>query len=414
MSWDIYKPIIYDKWKKKWFDTHPYEIAEYSWNYLFTSGKEIRSKLFCELWIYLCPDLKVPAEIAFAIECIHVASLILDDSPWMDNANERRGRATLHIMFSPRKAILIANDILSMVFEIWKIHKPLHIDDNTWKTLLTSKLQRLATGQWLDLIKGGTLIELASLKTGVLFELVTETVALCTNIDSLFWKSWGNHLGILFQWVDDWIDRDEDIIQNNRNAFNESFDKTVSEYITIWKNLEKCIGSQWFNRPFGIFMKQYFIEQLGITIGINRIVKLDELFTFPKLWTIDDDKCKEYLYNVILSELKNKDIEKYTHLYHYIKHINYESLEKIFHTCNKLFEIPNTTLWMIDEDTWEQYIISKIKNIDILHIIKICKEYNYNLNIRERCMYISNKIFENPNISIDNLEEYILDLIKCF
>ena len=161
-------------------------------------------------------------------------------------------------------------------------------------------------------------------------------------------------------------------------------------------------------------MKQYFIEQLDITIGINRIIKLDELFTFPTLWTIDDDKCKEYLYNVILSELKNKDIEKYTHLYHYIKNINYESLENIYNTCNKLFEISNTTLWSVDEDNWEQYIISKIKNVDIQYIIKICKEHSYHLNIRERCMYISNKIFENPNISIDNLEEYILHLINCF
>ena len=48
--WDIYKIKIHEKWKKRWFDTHPYEIAEYSWNYLFTGGKEIRSKLFCELW----------------------------------------------------------------------------------------------------------------------------------------------------------------------------------------------------------------------------------------------------------------------------------------------------------------------------------------------------------------------------
>jgi geranylgeranyl pyrophosphate synthase len=30
-----------------------------------------------------------------------------------------------------------------------------------------------------------------------------------------------NNLGILFQWMDDYLDMDEDITQNNRNAFNE-------------------------------------------------------------------------------------------------------------------------------------------------------------------------------------------------
>jgi hypothetical protein len=49
------------------WDIHPVDVAEYSWNYLFTGGKEIRSKLFCELWKYLSPDSDVCAELAFAI-----------------------------------------------------------------------------------------------------------------------------------------------------------------------------------------------------------------------------------------------------------------------------------------------------------------------------------------------------------
>jgi len=199
MIWDIHKNIIHQKWKKRWFESHPYDIAEYSWDYLFTGGKEIRSKLFCQLWDYLSPDSTIVIELAFAIECIHVASLILDDTPWMDNATERRGRKTLHITFSPKKALLIANDIMYMAAEIWINNKPMHIAENVWKSLLISKVQRLSMGQWLDLGKSGTLIELASLKTGVLFELVTETVAICNHLDTTFWRIWGNNLGILFQ-----------------------------------------------------------------------------------------------------------------------------------------------------------------------------------------------------------------------
>ena len=123
MSWDILKPTIYEKWRTHWFKIHPADVAEYSWNYLFTGGKEIRSKLFCELWKYLSPDSEISAELAFAIECIHVSSIVLDDTPWMDNASERRGRKTLHTVFSPKKAVLIASELIDRIisshYEFW-------------------------------------------------------------------------------------------------------------------------------------------------------------------------------------------------------------------------------------------------------------------------------------------------------
>ena len=99
MSWDIQKASVYEKWKPYWFRTHPNDVAEYSWNYLFTGGKQIRAKLFCDLWSYLSGNINDTidtrlyntyndntnisysvAELAFAIECIHVASIVLDDT----------------------------------------------------------------------------------------------------------------------------------------------------------------------------------------------------------------------------------------------------------------------------------------------------------------------------------------------
>ena len=119
-------------------------------------------------------------------------------------------------------------------------------------------------GQWYDLEKKGSLFELASLKTGVLFELVTETVARCLSLDKDFWRQWGNHLGVLFQWMDDWLDREEDIAQDNRNAFNEAPDTTLQQYGLIWQQLVNGIGSSWFRTPFGSFMKLYFTQQLPL------------------------------------------------------------------------------------------------------------------------------------------------------
>lgn len=294
--WDELKIEIHEKWRKWWFNTHPKDIAEYSWNYLFTGGKEIRPKLFCELWYYLVPDIKINAELAFAIECIHIVSIILDDTSWMDNAKERRGKQTLHTVFSSKKTLLIVNDVLSMVITIWNDNKPSHISDNDWKNFLISKLHRLTKGQSLDLEKKGNLIELASLKTGVLFELVTETTAICLELDRFFWCNWGNNLGILFQWMDDYLDMEEDISQQNRNAFNESYEITLENYATIWKKIEKEIGSQWFERPFGQFMKIYFINQIDINIDSVKYNSLSDIHISDTI-------------NFIISEISHNDTE---------------------------------------------------------------------------------------------------------
>lgn len=346
MSWDALKPKIYEKWRAHWFNIHPADVAEYSWNYLFTGGKEIRSKLFCELWKYLSPDSEISAELAFAIECIHVSSIVLDDTPWMDNANERRGRKTLHTVFSPKKAVLIASELIDIVRNIWLHNKPNHVSEQIWQNLLKTKLQRLTIGQWYDIEKKGDLIELASLKTGVLFELVAETVAVCIGLNSEFWKIWGNNLGILFQWMDDYLDREEDILQSNRNAFNEAYDTTLKNYSYLWNKLETGIGKQWFYTPFGIYMKKYFTEH--IIISTTPPQGLSESVSIP------------YPVNIIIPDIVNYDFKE--------KGIptaftGKDIIKRLFKVSEDLFIIPSmhTNLWYIDENQWEE--ITDVKDI---------------------------------------------------
>jgi geranylgeranyl pyrophosphate synthase len=347
LVWENYKKNIHNKWRQKWFETHPDTIAEYSWNYLFTGGKEIRAKLFCELWQYLSPDSEVCAELAFAIECIHVASIILDDTPWMDNAQERRGKKTLHNVYSPQKALLIANDVISIAVDIWKQNQPRHISEQIWKTLLISKLQRLTMGQWYDLEKKGNLIELASLKTGVLFELVSETVAICIDLDSNFWKIWGNNLGILFQWMDDYLDIEEDKLQENRNAFNESYDITLKNYIFLWQKLEKDIGPQWFNRVFGQFMKSYFLDKLQISINTLKYSSLSDInIPYPNELVIPE-----------LNDMTDKK-EEYNYFKDFINGLNRENIVKrVLKMSENVFSFSaiNSKFWNMTDQELEKY-----------------------------------------------------------
>jgi hypothetical protein len=380
MTWEQIKPGIYTTWKTYWFDTHPHDIAQYSWDYLFTGGKQIRPRLFCELWHYLSPDLNASCgELAFAMECIHVASLILDDLPWMDNAPERRGKATLHTIFSERKALLLFHDVLYMVYLLWTNNKPAHVELYEWEKFMVEKLMYLSLGQWYDLEKKGTLIELASLKTGILFELVTETVALCIELDRPFWRSWGNHLGILFQWMDDLHDREEDLEQGNRNAFNESYDTTLKHYITIWKQIETGIGRSWFERPFGLFMKSYFTDTIIIdTPPMFNVLLIDipypvviefpsfslPVFSLKATYPIGSHYIKK-LYDLLYYASKN--IDKYA-----------DYIEKYKTKYMKRYQSIMRLLWNTYEKSWEHqpYVIALATDLyqesrkDIKEIIK--------------------------------------------
>ena len=287
MSWDDLKAPLFTRWKPWWLSRHPMEVGEYSWSYLFERGKQIRPRLFCELLRYLCPEHTPSAELAFMIECVHVASLILDDLPCMDNASERRGMTTLHQKFSIRKALLIVHDVLELAWEIAHSHPVANethiggISRDQWELWVRYKASALWMGQWMDLSWKGTLVELAALKTGTLFECVTETVAISVGLDPVFWRGWGQALGILFQWVDDWDDRAEDEDIQQRNAFNESYEDTMKQYQMLWTRIVQGIGPGWWERPFGTFLWNYFTS-----VGISEPIQLlSSVTTLPDLFS---------------------------------------------------------------------------------------------------------------------------------
>ena len=342
-AWEEWKRPVYEQWKAEWLRTHPAEVGDASWEYLFTGGKEIRARLFCEVWSSLAPDDRPPcAELAFVWECIHVTSLVLDDTPWMDNASHRRGRPTLHRTFSEKKALLLAHDVMKMAEHIWTAHCPPHLTHVAWNQHLHRHLERLAVGQWYDLEKKGTLVELASLKTGVLFEAVVETVALCLELDTAFWSTWGNRVGILFQWADDWDDREEDHVQDNRNAFHEAPVATVENYRRLWNRVLQDMGSSWWERPFGRAMKTYFAKE-GIVEEAEPVCLPSSLQAWLTLQAepfVYDERCEE--------EKKRCPLIRGTGMIHYLLAL----LRKRNAQEGKVISFLSTDLWSLPESSW--------------------------------------------------------------
>ncbi len=86
---------------------------------VFSGGKRIRP-LLSVLAAQACgadPARALPA--ACAVEFLHTASLILDDLPCMDNADERRGRASVHVKFGEAAAALAVVSLLNQAYGIF-------------------------------------------------------------------------------------------------------------------------------------------------------------------------------------------------------------------------------------------------------------------------------------------------------
>lgn len=284
-AWFTIRDQTMKRWKERWIERHPVGIGEATWNAIFSGGKEIRPSLFCELWSHLSPSTQPNGDLAFAIECIHCASLILDDTPAMDNADTRRGRPTIHKLHSTYKAAWLALEIMEIVYDIWKENEPKDPEAHAiWWNFIKDKGLQLVIGQYYDLTNTGDLHTLAILKTGSLFEFATELVALKLSLSRDAWRTWGRQLGVLFQWADDWSDLEEDRLAGNRNAFLESPNIIAAHYKIL---LERSnIGKGWRDRPFGNWLMTYFEEKQPL---------------------IDSSGCFTPIPQVLVSSIPNKE-----------------------------------------------------------------------------------------------------------
>jgi hypothetical protein len=206
----------------------------------------------------------------------------------MDNAEERRGYPTLHRQFTPRKALLLCHNVLRMAYLLVARVPGTSAYSSEVETMVLEKMKRLTAGQVLDLERKGTRWELAALKTGTLFEWVTEAVALCLGLDRFFWRKWGNLLGVLFQWRDDWSDREEDAQHGQRNAFNEHPEATLVTYREGWRHLVQGVGTGWFRRPFGTFLRDYFrqplsLEEEGECLTVSLTEKISRIYYYREV-----------------------------------------------------------------------------------------------------------------------------------
>src|SRR3954466_11011988 len=81
-------------------------------------GKRLRPLLTIAASKLFAIDANRALRVGCAIEAIHVYSLIHDDLPCMDDADLRRGKATVHKAYGEAEAVLAGDSLHALAFEI--------------------------------------------------------------------------------------------------------------------------------------------------------------------------------------------------------------------------------------------------------------------------------------------------------
>jgi len=193
-----------------------WEAMSYS---LLAGGKRIRPTLIMESF-KACGGSNVEEVIAAAmsIECMHTYSLIHDDLPCMDDDDLRRGMPTCHKKFDEATAILAADALQALSFELLA-ELPQNSDariELVRRLALASGAQGMVGGQMLDMeadaggVNGVLEVERIHLhKTGALLCYCCEAGALLAGADEeklIACSRYGKAVGLLFQIADDILD----------------------------------------------------------------------------------------------------------------------------------------------------------------------------------------------------------------
>lgn len=233
-------------------DTPPATIHEAMRYAVLGGGKRLRPILAIAAAETCGANVEPLLQHFAALELIHTYSLVHDDLPALDNDDLRRGRKTTHVVFGDAMAILAGDALLTEAFT-WLATPIAGVDaarqlDAIREVSIAVDSKGMIGGQVADLIAersqekttdhDALLAELHFIhrnKTGRLF---TASVVLggllggasTDQLASL--RSYGDHLGLAFQIVDDLLD-----IEESSATLGKTAGKDVAQGKLTWPAL---------------------------------------------------------------------------------------------------------------------------------------------------------------------------------
>lgn len=179
-------------------------------------GSLNRAKLATEIAGALGMSPAHSRQIGGSIEFFHLASLILDDLPCMDNATLRRGQPCTHLLYGESTAILTAMGFINRAYcLLWEVFSDFPVQARKDAAKLTDQclgFQGILNGQARDIAFGESsmdareVLEIARLKTGSLLRLCILLPAILAGSDrdvKMRLASLSDLWGIAYQISDD-------------------------------------------------------------------------------------------------------------------------------------------------------------------------------------------------------------------
>ncbi len=207
---------------------------------LFAGGKRIRPLLAIAAAEAVSDAPAGIESAACVLELIHTYSLIHDDLPALDNDDLRRGRPTCHKVFGDAMAILAGDALLTLAFEVLarldvdadrriSLVGELASASGTVGGMIGGQVNdiegegKFPTAQLLDSIhraKTGALLR-ASVRMGAIYAGATEE-----ELSAL--TSFGEHVGLAFQIVDDVLDVEQSSEALGKTAGKDAQQKKIT------------------------------------------------------------------------------------------------------------------------------------------------------------------------------------------
>jgi len=204
---------------------------------LFAGGKRIRP-ILCIAAAQAVNDSPVGVEnAACTLELIHTYSLIHDDLPALDNDDMRRGMPTCHKVFGEAMAILTGDALLTLAFQVLaqiacepdrksRLTEELALAAGTVGGMIGGQVEDLEgegkhpDASLLEAIhraKTGALLR-ASLRMGAIYAGASDD-----QLSAL--SSYGEHVGLAFQIVDDVLD-----VEQSSEALGKTAGKDAQQH----------------------------------------------------------------------------------------------------------------------------------------------------------------------------------------
>ncbi len=175
---------------------------------VFPGGARIRPTILMSVALACGDDRpEMTDAAAVALELIHCASLVHDDLPAFDDADVRRGKATVHRAFGEPLAVLAGDSLIVLAFEV--LARGGEGAPERALRLVRHLAQRtgmphgICAGQGWESEAQIDLDAYHRAKTGALFIAATQMGALAAGQDAEPWEELGARIGAAFQVADD-------------------------------------------------------------------------------------------------------------------------------------------------------------------------------------------------------------------